>query len=240
MNQNTPDIAKTDTPSSTPKIIDLPPRLGAALPVIHVRVTITRFRNLLLPLEHGAALSGYTMKVLTKHPNVAVTYKKGVGGERIQQKLKVRNEGAILRFMITDETRGRIYRPMAITFTRTRRKKPRRAVYWSSGNQMGVHAPFSSLELNGSMLQFIDTLPPLFPTEEKKDRRFKYYESSILIQRHLTGATGLFSFCMENEDDGSVANEGDDDGTVRNDNEYEPEEEEPEPPENDPDDFVGE
>src|SRR5688500_10818467 len=98
MNQNTPDIAKTDTPNNTAKIIDLPPLLGSALPIIHVRVTIARFRNLLLPLENGTALSEYTMKVLTKHPNVVLTYKKGARGERTRQKLKVRNEGAILRF----------------------------------------------------------------------------------------------------------------------------------------------
>ena len=139
--------------------------------------------------------------------------------------LTVKNEGAVLRFIIVDEAKGRIYRPVAVTFARLRKKMPRRAVFVSAGNQVGIYTAFSSLQLNGSTLEITDTLPG-GASENTPVSRYKTYQSSIMIQRDASGTPGIVLFSVENTDDGSVDNSsesGDDIGSVCNDNESDPE-----------------
>jgi hypothetical protein len=182
---------------------------AAALPLVHVLIKVTRFRDLMIPQEGSWAASEYELKLLTRHPNLSLWRRKGVVDSPCQQLLKVRNEGVILRFTITDAEHGRIYRPVAMTLTRRRARKPVTAVFPSSGTQQGAYSPFSSLEFNGWTLQITDTLPPPDPDNTAK-RRFKSYEAGLFLQRLIGGNSGCMVLFFENDDSGGVSNDNED------------------------------
>jgi hypothetical protein len=167
----------------------LPPDHASAIPTVHVLITVTGFRDLLQPLEDNSGLTRHEVKLLTRHPNVSLDDKNR--DKRIT--LHVRNEGAILRFIIRDKNPLRIYRPMAITFQRIGEKRPA-AVYCSAGNQTGVYTPFSSLQLNGSTLQITDTLAP--GRGPKRQVRYKF---SIVIQENNSGEIGVVDPDISND-----------------------------------------
>jgi hypothetical protein len=230
--------------STKPRLKTPVPVPGSALPTIHLLVTVTNFRSLLLPARNKTVLTEHRIELLTEHQNVSledernsrqpsvpratasmtnsnvsVATEKVDGNARTQQTLRVKNEGAILRFKIVDEKdSGVYYRPIAITFALIGAKK-KAAVHWNSGNQTGAYTPFSSLQLNGPILQITDTLPPVISGKKKKRVRYKF---SILFQNRSTGDLGLIDPVLDNDND-----------WVDPDNEVEPPVEGEEPPEGD-------
>lgn len=177
---------------------DLRPSVAGAIPIVHVLLIVEKFCNILeLPRGAKSALTRSRMEMLTQHPNVTL---EGKGGGR-DQTLKVRNEGAILRFVIVDEATDRKpYRPTAIMFHRVLPKGSAAeplSVYWSAGEQRGVCTPFSALELNGPTLQITDTLLPFRGVGERGTScQFKF---SIVIQQHRTGEVGVIDPLIEND-----------------------------------------
>lgn len=134
------------------------PTQGSALPIVDVLLTITRFVEILRPIE-GCAVSEHALELLDNHPDV--TLRNDLCQELVvcqrSSALRIANRGAVVRVML--RAKGRRLRPMSMTIFRHQGER-RIPVFASNGVQTGTYSCFSGVQFNGPTVQFTDTRLP--------------------------------------------------------------------------------